>query len=200
VKRSGSFVPGQTPAHDRAGLRIRGAVTQSDINALEAENIRRALVKYLSGRPTRRSAKFDVGWLLRLHREMFGAVWKWAGKIRTSELNLGSHSHQIETDLHNLVEDLNAWEQSGMPLLEQAVRLHHAAVRIHPFLNGSGRWSRVLSNIWLVLHDHPPIMWPETIIGTESTIRGEYLAAAQAADRGDLSLLMSMHERYVERP
>jgi fido (protein-threonine AMPylation protein) len=66
--------PGQTPLDDISGLRIKGIRTQAELNAAEAENIRKAATKYLARRPTQRSARFDVPWSLRLHREMFGDV------------------------------------------------------------------------------------------------------------------------------
>ena len=192
-------IPGQTPLDDLSGLRVKGVRTTAELNAAEAENIRKATVKYLIARPTRRSARFDVTWTLRLHREMFGDVWTWAGTLRKSETNIGSPAHRIETDLHELVADLRAWESAGMSVLEQAVRLHHAAVRIHPFPNGNGRWSRMLANIWLKLHGVGPIEWPEATIGAASAIRGDYLEAVRAADRGDLSKLLALHERFVRR-
>jgi Fic-DOC domain mobile mystery protein B len=190
-------IPGQTPLDDISGLKVKGIRTPAELNAAEAENIRKATVKYLGGKPTRRSARFDVAWMLKLHAEMFGQVWTWAGKLRKRETNIGSPPHQIETDLHNLAADLTVWEQSGMSLLEQAVRLHHAAVRIHPFPNGNGRWSRMLANIWLKFHDANPIEWPETTIGNASTIRTDYLAAVRAADHGDFTQLLALHERFA---
>jgi len=169
------------------------------MNVAEAENIRKATLKYLAARPTSRSARFDVRWLRRLHAEMFGDVWRWAGTFRTSETNIGCRPYEIEARLNNLLEDLRAWQASEMPLIEQAVRLHHVAVQIHPFPNGNGRWSRMLANIWLKLHGAEPIEWPETTIGTASTIRDEYLEAIKAADRGDYAALLALHERFESR-
>ena len=56
-----------------------------------------------------------------------------------------------------------------------AVHLHHRAVQIHPFLNGNGRWARLLANILLKLHKAPLTEWPEEAIGATSVIREEYL-------------------------
>lgn len=193
-------IPGQTPLDDLSGLRVKNIRKTAELNAAEAENIRKATLKYLAARPTSRSARFDVRWLCRLHVEMFGDVWAWAGTFRKSETNIGCKPCEIEERLHNLLEDLKAWQASDMPLLEQAVRLHHVAVQIHPFPNGNGRWSRMAANIWLKLHSAEPIEWPETTIGTASTIRGEYLEAIKAADRGDYAKLLSLHERFASKP
>lgn len=150
-------IPGQTPLDDLSGLRVRWIQTTAQLNAAEAENIRKATLKYLLAKPTNRSARFDISWMKRLHQEMFGDVWTWAGELRMNETNIGSAARQVEIDLHTLIVDLRAWESSQMPILEQAVRIHHAAVKIHPFQNGNGRWSRMLANIWLLLHDTPLI-------------------------------------------
>ncbi len=189
-------LPGQTPLDDISGLRRKSIRTQAELNVAEAENIRRPLMKYIAAKPPKRSAKFDVSWARRLHKEMFGDVWSWAGDFRTCGLNIGSEPHDIAIDLHRLLDDLRDWPTFKMPLFEQAVRLHHRAVQIHPFLNGNGRWSRLLANIWLRLHDGAVVEWPETTIGAASTIRGDYLVAIRAADEGDYDRLMTLHERY----
>lgn len=190
-------ISGQTPIDDLSGLRIRGIASQAELNAHEALNIRKATLKYLAMRPSRRLARFDAAWTQKLHAEMFGEVWEWAGKLRTRDLNIGSPAHTIAPDLHNLLEDLSEWQRSRMSLLEQSVRLHHRAVQIHPFLNGNGRWSRMLANIWLRLNDAPLIEWPEAVIGTASPARVDYLAAVRAADRHDFAPLTELHARWA---
>lgn len=190
-------IPGQTPIDDISGLRDRSIRTQSALNAAEAENIRKAVVKYLAARPTARAAPFDLAWTRRLHAEKFGDVWEWAGAFRKRELNIGSVPHGIAIDMQGLLDDLIAWAEHDMPRIEQAVRLHHRAVQIHPFLNGNGRWSRMLSNIWLKLHGSDVVEWPEATIGVESSVRAEYLAALRHADLGDYRPLVELHERFV---
>ena len=130
-------------------------------------------------------APFDLKWIKRLHKEMFGEVWEWAGELRTRDLNLGIRWNQIDDKLHNLTRDLEFPEQSGMVPIEQAVRLHHQAVQIHPFYNGNGRWACMLANILLRARGQSETRWPESLLGVESTIRGQYLAAIKAADLGD---------------
>jgi Fic-DOC domain mobile mystery protein B len=188
-------IEGETPI-DPSDLKIRGITSRSELSLFEMESIRKAEIKYLSSKPSRRTAKFDFAWCLRLHEEMFGEVWKWAGKIRAIDLNIGSPPCSIVCDLENLIRDLHTWSGFGMGMLEQGVQLHHRAVRIHPFLNGSGRWSRLLSNIWLRRHDHAPTNWPEKVIGNESEVRVEYMDAIRAADMGDYEPLTALHRRF----
>lgn len=132
-------LPGETPIDDISGLRIKGIATRPQLNAVEAENVLKATLKYLSSRPSRRSARFDVAWLLKLHREMFGDVWSWAGEIRACDLNIGIPFQQVRQELHVLADDLMTWREFKHDLVEQPTRLHFRAVRIHPFLNGNGR-------------------------------------------------------------
>ena len=143
----GPSLPGETPLDDVLGLRHKGIKTRADLNKVEAENIRRAIVKYLAAKPSRRTAKFDLAWSKKLHKEMFGTVWSWAGQVRTTNLNIGVPHAQVETTLHTLMDDLPVWEEHKLDILEQAVMLHHRAVQIHPFLNGNGRWARLMANV-----------------------------------------------------
>jgi Fic-DOC domain mobile mystery protein B len=188
-------IPGETPI-DISGLKISGINNRQELSVVEAENVRKAIVKYFGGSLSRRTAKFDRAWMLKLHHEMFGDVWKWAGKARTSDLNLGSPWHQVTTRIQDLCADLAYWEMHWPDVLEQAVHLHHRAVQIHPFLNGNGRWARLLANIWLKLHKQPLTEWPEDAIGATSVIRDDYLAAIRAADTGDFALLIELHRRF----
>ena len=133
-----------------------------------------------------------------LHKRMLGEVWKWAGTKRLTELNIGLPAPQIDINLQNLLDDLHHWSgKTPMPILEQAARLHHRAVLIHPFLNGNGRWSRLLANIWLKRHGNAITQWPDEAVGASSVIRDQYRAAIKAGDKGDLSLLIELHQRYT---
>jgi Fic-DOC domain mobile mystery protein B len=192
-------IPGETPI-DISGLKLANVTNRQQLSVAEAENVRKAVVKYFGGTLTSRQAPFDLRWMLKLHGEMFGDVWKWAGRTRTRNFNLGSAWHQVETQLQNLCEDLAFWEKHWPDTIEQAAHLHHRSVQIHPFENGNGRWSRMLANIWLKLHKLPPTEWPEESIGGASVIRDAYLAAVRAADLGDLTLLMELHREHAARP
>ena len=192
-------LPGETPIDGISGLKLKDVKTRRQLSLVEAENVLKATVKYLAARPTRRLAPFNLTWFLKLHAEMFGDVWDWAGQPRQVDLNIGVAWYQVEMDLQNLADDLDYWEKNWSDVLEQAVYLHHRAVRVHPFLNGNGRWARMLSNIWLRLHDCPITAWPEAAIGAVSPIRNDYLAAIRSADNGDVGPLLDLHRRFSAR-
>lgn len=194
----GSPIPGETPIDDVSGLKIAGITTRAELNIFEAQNIEKVAAKYLTIRPAERSAPFTDEWVFNLHKEMFGEVWDWAGIPRTREVNIGDKSYAIRGNLANLLQDLASWPGFAMDFVEQAARLHHRAVKIHPFPNGNGRWSRMLANIWLKRNRQPLTKWPEKVIGTESAIRAQYLAAIIKADGGDYRDLIALHRNFSE--
>lgn len=191
-------IPGQTPLDDTSGLRIKGIKTRRQLNDVEFQNLTLAMDKYLARKPTRRMAPFSREWMLRLHGECFGRVWKWAGNIRTTDLNVGAAPQQIALALEDLAGYLAYWRESQhMTLVEQSVLLHYRSVHIHPFVNGNGRWARLLTNIWLKQCGGIVLDWPEEAIAdTTSVIREEYISALKQADKGNLTPLTELHQRY----
>ena len=187
-------IPGETPI-DPSGLRDTSIRNRKQLNEAEGRNIASAIFTYLIGELTPEMAPFDFVWALQLHKEMFGEVWTWAGIARKIDLNLGVPWQQVETQLYDLLQRLPYWKD--MPLMEQAGRLHHRAVAIHPFENGNGRWSRMLANIWLKRQGGALTIWPEEAVGSSSVIREEYLEVVKAADRMDFALLVALHARYT---
>ena len=171
---------------------------RAEINLAESENIAKAYLKYLSAKPTPKTAPFDFQWLLKLHREMFCEVWTFAGKTRQTDLNIGTGWFNINTELQSLVDDIRFWvSNQSFSTAEIAMRIHHKAVKIHPFLNGNGRWSRMLSNIFLKQNAEPITEWPESIIGTQSEIRDAYIKAIKLADKGKYDPLFALQSRYT---
>ncbi len=191
-------VRGETPVDDISGLKVRAVnPTRAQISQYEGMNIALAEEKYFGRRLTKARAAFDLPWTKKLHREMFGDVWDWAGEFRTIGTNIGSKPVQIQMHLIQLLDDLHAWPGLGMRWEEQAARLHHRAVQIHPFVNGNGRWARMLANIWLRRNFQPLTLWPVTV-DKESPIRGQYLDAVKRADDMDYGPLIALHEQYQE--
>jgi Fic-DOC domain mobile mystery protein B len=193
-------IPGETPLDNLSGfrhLKLHPSPTRDIVNQLEAENIRKATVKYLSRRPSARTAPFTHPWLFRLHRDMFSDVWDWAGTQRRTATNIGVPPLQITEALQSMLVYLNHWKAQGDPPVRQAALLHHTAVKIHPFVNGNGRWSRMLANIWLKQQGQPVTAWPAAI-ETRTQNREEYLAAVRLADGLDYEPLIALHERYAQ--
>ena len=188
--------PGQTPLEDISGLIPGHISTREALNRAEFDNITRAHTRYFLGRKAASKKSLNVEGLLKLHAEMFGQVWQWAGKIRTRELSLGRPPAKIGADLHELVYDLHRWEKEKMDPLEIAVRLHHRLVWIHPFAGGNGRWARTAANIYLAKNSLELIQWPADQMTAKSKLRKEYIAALRKADGGDFSALLRLHRLH----
>lgn len=194
----GPAIEGETPLPDRSGLKDKSIGTRAQLNAAEQASIDKVAIKYLAAKPSRRTAKFNFAWSLQLHEEMFGDVWSWAGHIRTDVLNIGAPPHMIGERLAQLFLDLAYWDTAWPDRIDQATHLHFKAVQIHPFLNGNGRWARMLANIWLRSKDHALTIWPEDV-GILSPIRTTYLAAIRAGESGNLNDLVALHRQYTTR-
>lgn len=86
-------------------------VSRSQLNEWEQQNIEAALLWLARQRQLR---PLEEDWLRRLHREMFGQTWRWAGPYRCSDKSLGAHWRQIRMQLPALLADVLI-EQLGAP-------------------------------------------------------------------------------------
>jgi len=187
-------------AFDSDGLIPRHITTREELNELEFANINQAMLKYLAGESSEKIPALSLDLLFQVHLEMLDQVWKWAGKARTSQTNLGAIPSDIKSQLHLLLENLKIWEQdSTMDIIEIAARLHHQLVKIHPFKNGNGRWARLVMNLYLKKRGLPLILWPETALRSDNPFREEYIHALKEADEGDLKPLVALHRDLLEK-
>lgn len=186
-----------TPLNDISGLKLSHSksYTLKEIYIKEAENIANATLKYLSAQPSKKDTPFSYEWLLTLHKEMFGDVWEWAGKLRHNELSIGVKAYLVPMELKKLSDDIEYWmKHKSFDVYETAARIHHRAVQIHPFQNGNGRWSRMLANIYLRQNGLMPVKWQEDLLAKENPKRSDYIKALKKADNGDYKDLIQMHK------
>ncbi len=171
---------GETPLDDISGLLVKGLTTRGELDIAEANNILEAYLKYTINPAQVAELDFDTQFLQKLHREMFGKVWSWAGEFRTTQTSIGVEAVQIRQALYQLIDDLKFW-QTSWHYEETAVRLHYSLVKIHPFLNGNGRWARLATDIWLLSIGKDVLAWGGNITD-EGKSRSEYILALQEAD------------------
>jgi Fic-DOC domain mobile mystery protein B len=130
--------------------------------------------------------------LLNLHKRMFAKVWKWAGKYRSSERNIGVPPFRIEIELRTLLDDARYWiDHKTFQPDEIAVRFHHRLVWIHPFPNGNGRHARLAADLLAVALERPRFTWGSASIVEAATTRAQYVAALKAADNHDIAPLLA---------
>jgi Fic-DOC domain mobile mystery protein B len=159
-----------------------------ELNEAEFENIARAQDWALRRRRDVLSEKF----VRDLHKQMLGEVWRWAGKFRKSERNLGIPFYEISTQLRQLLDDTTAWiEYTSYPPDEIAVRFHHRLVKIHPFPNGNGRHSRLMADLLIMRLGGERFSWGSANLQAAEDVRGRYIAALKTADEHDIGPLLA---------
>lgn len=183
---------GQTPLNPEQinGLKIKTISTQQQLNEFEQTNINEALKWLNSKRKINHVISEDF--IIKLHKRMFGMVWKWAGKFRKTETNIGIDWTRISIELRLLVDDANYWAAHKTYMPEEfAIRFKHRLVSIHCFPNGNGRHSRLMADL-IVLHQFglEKFSWGQSSLVESSEQRIMYLKALQLADKGDYTQLL----------
>jgi Fic-DOC domain mobile mystery protein B len=186
---------GSTPIDDeqKEGLKVSWVATRGDLNQAEYDNIlaaRQVWRRRLRGRGSRRlnvERLLDHQTVRDLHRDMYGEVWAWAGRYRTSDSNIGVPWHRITEATAQLLGNAVYWftGESPMPADRAAARLHHKLVEIHPFPNGNGRLCRELADLVLLSLDLEPFTWGRVTLVETSQTRRAYIDALIEADHGD---------------
>jgi Fic-DOC domain mobile mystery protein B len=172
----------------RDGLIPSHVTLRRELNELEQQNIVEADIWAFQ----RRRDPLDEGFSRRLHRRMFGQVWRWAGAYRTSDKNIGVAHALIQPRLYEVFDNVGYWSaQATFTPDEIAARLHHGLVFIHPFANGNGRWSRLMADILLVRLGRPRFTLGASALRTADETRAAYIAALKAADRHDFDPLIA---------
>ncbi len=118
---------------------------REDLNRWEYQNIKEALIWLEKTKPKN---ILNQNFLRDLHVKMFGQVWKNAGYFRNRDMNIGVEWWDITTGLRNMFEDVKLWiENETFSSDEIVVRFHQRIVFIHPFTNGNGRLSRLITDL-----------------------------------------------------
>lgn len=165
--------------------------TRAELNAVERLNINSARIWALRKRNLQRSDLMTDVFARDLHRRMFNQVWRWAGRYRTTEKNLGWEPHKIPEGVRNLFDDVKAWiEYDTYGAIETAVRLHHRLVVIHPWSNGNGRHARLMADIAVAARGARELMWGSDLTAS-GDLRSRYINALRKADDGDFAALIA---------
>ncbi len=186
---------GTTPVSpDEERFLIPSVTTLAELNLLERANILEARRWLFSPRRKIRPAEMlDHLFVREVHRRMFRHVWRWAGKIRDCELNLGVPPREVEARLYSFLHDVRAWHgHDAFGPDELCVRLHHGLVAIHPWRNGNGRHARLLADRLAGILGRPIFTWGGGAeLEAKNDTRTHYLAALKQADSGDFSPLIT---------
>ncbi|WP_339864868.1 mobile mystery protein B [Paremcibacter congregatus] len=186
------YPPGATPLDpdELTGLKFRHVTSRNELDHLEQANIQDGL-KWLSR--NRESEILTEAFVCKLHKQLFGQVWTWAGRYRTTGKNIGVDAAEIGTQLRLLLDDVKYWcaHETYRPI-ECAVRFHHKLVYIHAFPNGNGRHARIMADTLLIMvMGEPAIDWAGGHDLQDMGVRrSHYIAALKAADNYNLQPLL----------
>jgi len=167
------------------GLLLETVTTQGELNFAEQQSILESS-KWIFER--NHKDILSERFFKKLHQKMFESIWAWAGKFRTTNKNIGVDPHKISTEIKLLCENCQYWTQhQSYDWPETAARFHHKLVWIHPFANGNGRFSRILTDILLKHHKQEPLSWGRKTFSkddfsNDSDLRLEYISSLREAD------------------
>ncbi|MBI9108666.1 MAG: Fic family protein [Spirochaetales bacterium] len=120
-----------------------------------------------------------------------------AGVYRKTNVIISGADH-IPPDALHVENDMNAFiswyenEAGTLHPVERAARVHADFVKIHPFVDGNGRTSRLLMNLELMKDGFPPVVLP-----VEKRL--EYYEALDTTHtKGDYSQFLSLIADVVE--
>ena len=179
------YPEGATPlsAEDLAGLIPSHLTTREQLNEWEFLNVAEG-ERWAFARSHENILSIDFMWSL--HKRMFDGTWKWAGSKRIRETIPGIAPEQIEIETKQLCENVKMQiRDKSWPIDEIAARFHHLLVKIHPFPNGNGRFSRTMTDLFLAHNGVERFTWGAGDLINDGEVRKRYIAALRSADGRD---------------
>lgn len=129
-----------------------------------------------------------------IHEIVTRCILEDAGRYRTRDVRI-TGAEKSPPDWAKIVklmdELIEKTAESREHPIETASFLHHRFVEIHPFSDGNGRVARLLTNLYLIAQNYPPI-----ILKKEE--RGKYYKSLRAADAGNLSPFANFIAKAVD--
>lgn len=115
-----------------------------------------------------------------LHAQMFGPIWTWGGLQRQLELNIGVAPEQIGVELRSALDTIAyRWEHTeDWSPRQLGVVVHAETVRIHPFVDGNGRCTRLLADLVFAAAQNPTVLQYDWDVDKQ-----RYIALLRAYDR-----------------
>ena len=133
-----------------------------------------------------------------IHEIVTKGILEVSGKYRTENVRItGSKTTPPSySKIVKLMEEyISNIKELKLHPIKKAAFTHHELVRIHPFLDGNGRVSRLITNLYLMKEGYPPIV-------LKKEDRRKYYRVLQRADDGDLSqfanfIAQAIHEALM---
>ena len=192
------YEKGQTPLdeEEKEGLLIKVITTQRELDEFEQLNIEKA-IEWTIHANLKLDKILSEKFIKKLHSKMYGDVWKWAGKFRKSDKNIGIKWAQIGIELKNLIDDTKYWIKNKIyPPEEISIRFKHRIVSIHCFPNGNGRHSRMIADIIMEsIFGKEIFTWHQSNMVKADETRKKYIATLRQADNGNIKPLIEFAKK-----
>lgn len=126
---------------DKAAVYDAEQAIQDEVEELLVESI-------VEGRLTLADL-LDDQFLRDLHPDLYDPIWTWAGQYRTRELSIGIAPEEVAVQLRSSVDSIQwRWEHTDdLTPRRLGLLVHAETVRIHPFVDGNGRTTRLLGDL-----------------------------------------------------
>jgi len=105
---------GQTPIDEdeKEDLLIDSITNKSELDEFEQKNIEDA-VEWSIPKKFSKNEILTEEFIKNVHKKMLGKVWKWGGKFRKSNKNIGVDWPNISTELRKLLGDVGYWIENN---------------------------------------------------------------------------------------
>ena len=92
-----------------------------------------------------------------LHERLYGDIFRWAGRWRQRDVNIGVDPRQIAVELRSALDNIRyRWEHTDVwTARELGLTTHAETVRVHPFTDGNGRTTRLLADLVFITVQDP---------------------------------------------
>ena len=158
---------------------------REELNEYELQNIAK-------GQVWLQKSKHDYlkyNFWLELHEKMYCDVWKFAGSIRKVELSNPAFKmpYDIWPEIGRLEKDLEYWlNNKSFSDKEMLAKFHERILTIHPFLDGNGRWSRLLTEYIAKSTSFPIPTWGQALNQDTNKRRRLYIEALDLARNSNI--------------
>lgn len=129
-----------------------------------------------------------------IHEIVTRGILEDAGRYRTRNVKI-TGAVKAPPDWSKIVklmdELIEKVAESKAHPIETASFLHHRFVEIHPFSDGNGRVVRLLTNLYLISRDYPPVV-------LKKEDRGKYYRTLRTADSGNFEPFTNFIAKAVD--
>jgi cell filamentation protein len=171
---------------------LLGLKTDKEINESEFEGFLRAEI-YFTERLSART-KFNVKYILALHKDALKHLYPFAGKLRDVNLSKGGFPFAAARFLpdsmaafeKDILTNLKNTHESAEDLVREIAIVHGELLFIHPFREGNGRTARLLANLMARKAGYSALKFEK--VGKKEFEK--YVVAVQSCAKKDYSLMI----------